>query len=225
MNKLPWIVLVVVILLAVSCSVLTLGKQPQPFPSGSSSEAVLLPGSPEVQRHEETFIDDSWSTSANGDYPGAATRTLERLVWHPATNAAGPHLLIVYSHGFSSTREGGAYLAEQLASLGYVAVSINYPPINMSAPGGPNVCDVMNQPADVSFLIDTLLVQFASPGQALEGMIDKARIGVTGISLGGMTTTLVACHPELRDKRIAAALCGHKLCFYSNKSHKVILVG
>jgi predicted dienelactone hydrolase len=206
MKKLLWIVLVVVILLAVSCSVLTLGKQPQPFPPGSSSEAALLPGSLEVQRYEETFIDDSRPTSANGDYPGAATRTLEGLVWHPATNAAGPYPLIVYSHGFSSTREGGAYLAEQLASLGYVVVSVNYPLTNMSAPGGPNVRDVMNQPADVSFLIDTLLAQSATPGQALEGMIDKTRIGVTGISLGGMTTTLVAYHPELRDKRIAAAL-------------------
>jgi predicted dienelactone hydrolase len=206
MKKLLWIVLVVVILLAVSCSVLNLGKQPQPFPSGSRSEAALQPGSLEVLRHEETFIDDSRPTDVNGDYPGAASRTLEGLVWHPTSNASGPYPLIVYSHGFSSSREGGAYLAEQLASLGYVVVSVNYPLTNMEAPGGPYVRDVMNQPADVSFLIDTLLAQSATPGHRLEGMIDKTRIGVTGISLGGMTTTLVAYHPELRDTRIGAAL-------------------
>ncbi len=45
----------------------------------------------------------------------------------------------------------------------------------------------MNQPADVSFLIDTLLAQSTTPGHRLEGMVDKTRIGVTGISLGGMT--------------------------------------
>lgn len=206
MKKLLWIALVLVILLGVSCSVLTLGKQPQPFPPGSSSEAALQRGSLEVHRHEETFIDDSRPTDANGDYPGAESRTLEGLVWHPASSASGPYPLIVYSHGFSSSREGGAYLAEQLASLGYVVVSVNYPLTNMEAPGGPYVRDVMNQPADVSFLVDTLLAQSATPGHTLEGMIDKTRIGVTGISLGGMTTTLVAYHPELRDTRIGAAL-------------------
>ena len=37
-------------------------------------------------------------------------------------------------------------------------------------------------------------------------MVDAARIGLTGISLGGMTTTLASFHPEMRDERIGAAL-------------------
>ncbi|NQZ87309.1 MAG: hypothetical protein HRT54_06980 [Colwellia sp.] len=35
--------------------------------------------------------------------------------------------------------------------------------------------------------------------------IDENRIGVTGISLGGLTTTLVSYHPTRRDPRIKAA--------------------
>ena len=53
------------------------------------------------------------------------------------------------------TASGGAYLAEQLASLGYVVVAVDYPLTNGLAPGGPDVKDVVNQLADVSFLIDT----------------------------------------------------------------------
>ncbi len=43
-------------------------------------------------------------------------------------------------------------------------------------------------------------------GHALDGMIDSSRVGVTGISLGGMTTALVSFHPQMRDSRIGAAL-------------------
>ncbi len=60
----------------------------------------------------------------------------------------------------------------------------------MGAPGGPNVMDVVNQPADVSFLIDTLVQHSNTPEHLLAGMVDEARVGVTGISLGGMTTEL-----------------------------------
>ena len=57
-----------------------------------------------------------------------------------------------------------------------------------------------------SFLIDTLIARSAAAGDVIEGMVDASRIGVTGISLGGMTTTLAAFHPEMHDPRIGAAL-------------------
>ena len=131
---------------------------------------------------------------------------MQGSVWHPADNRDGPYPLIVYSHGFSSMREGGAYLGKHLASLGYVVVAVDYPLTHFFAPGKPYVRDVVNQPADVSFLIDTLIAQSAQPGHVLEGMVDSERIGVTGISLGGMTTTLVTYHPTMGDPRIGAAL-------------------
>ena len=42
--------------------------------------------------------------------------------------------------------------------------------------------------------------------KTFEGDIDAERIGVFGISLGGITTPLVAFHPEWRDPRVAAAI-------------------
>jgi predicted dienelactone hydrolase len=120
--------------------------------------------------------------------------------------APGPHPLVIFSHGFSSTYEGGAHIANYLASRGYIVAAVDYPLTNMNAPGGPLVKDVVNQPADVSFIIDQMLVRSATEGDALYGRIDPARIGVTGISLGGMTTMMTAYHPRWHDKRIAAAI-------------------
>jgi dienelactone hydrolase len=206
MRKLLWVLLVTVAVVGVSCSVLNMGKQPEPFPVGSQSELRLQPGPMDVVTREQVFRDDSRPTNPNGDYPGDSFRQLEGAVWHPASNSSGPYPLIVYSHGFFSKFDGGAYLAEHLASLGYVVVAVSYPLTSFDAPGGATPKDVVNQPADISFMIDTLIADSDTPGHALEGMVDASRIGVTGISLGGMTATLVAYHPDMRDPRIGAAL-------------------
>ena len=42
-----------------------------------------------------------------------------------------------------------------------------------------------------------MLAQSQAPDHPLAGLVDSARIGVTGISLGGMTTTLVAVYAPI----------------------------
>jgi predicted dienelactone hydrolase len=206
MNKFLKILVGLVLIVAVGGAILSNGKQAEPFATDSESAVRLHPGLLEVHSHEEIFVDTSRPTQANGDFSGADSRTLDATVWHPADNSAGPYPLIVYSHGFTSMKEGGAYLAEQMASMGYVVVSANFPLTNYNSPGGPLAQDVVNQPGDVSFMIDSLLAQNESEGHILEGMIDAGRIGVTGISMGGMTSTLVAYHPTMMDERVTAAL-------------------
>ena len=206
MNKFLKICLGLAVFFLLLGVVLSNGRQPEPMPRGSSSEARLAAGPLMVHSHEETFVDSSRPSQAHGEFPGAPDRSLVATVWHPADNAAGPYPLVVYSHGFSSNRQGGAYLGEHLASHGYVVIAADFPLTNMSAPDRPFVRDVVNQPGDVSFLIDSLLAQSGTQGHMLEGMIDPERIGVTGISLGGMTSTLVAFHPEWADPRVTASL-------------------
>lgn len=206
MKQFLWWVSLFVAFLAAFGAVLHYGKQAEPFPPGSQSEALLQPGPMSVQKYAEIFIDDSRPTGANGDYSGAAARHLNGMVWHPTSDSNAPYPLVIYSHGFTSNWSEGVYLAEQLTSLGYVVVAFNYPLTTFQAPGGPNVKDVVNQPGDVSFIIDRLLQQSNTTGHALEGMIDVARIGVMGISLGGMTSELLGFHPEMRDPRIGAVL-------------------
>jgi len=104
-----------------------------------------------------------------------------------------------------STRDGGTHLAEHLASHGYVVVAASFPLTTFNAPGGPNANDVINQPRDVSFLIDRVLA-LGPDERAFPDGIDRNRIGVAGVSLGGLTATLAAYHPRLRDPRIRAAI-------------------
>ncbi len=200
------LLLILVGLMLVSGLVLALGKQPEPLPRGTLSAERLAPGRYEVLSFEETFIDVSRPSPAHGSYAGSPQRELVGTVWHPASYESGPFPLIVYSHGFSSNRRGGAYLGEHLASHGYVVVAANFPLTNTYAPDRPWVRDISNQPGDVSFLIDDVLGRSRDADSPLWRMIDERRIGVTGISLGGMTSTLAAFHPELGDERIGAAL-------------------
>lgn len=192
--------------LCLTVVVLLFGGQPEPFPAASASAARLQPGPLPVRQFDQLLVDSNRDTAANRDFPGAPERRLEVTVWHPATAGAGPYPLLLYSHGFSSRRKEGAYLAEHLASHGYLVVAADYPLTHMAAPGGPRVQDVVNQAADVSFLIDQVLAWGEQAEHPLSGMPDPDRVGALGLSLGGLTTTLAAFHPEQRDPRIKAAL-------------------
>lgn len=185
---------------------LTFSHQAEPFPAESESAARLEKGPWSVVSYEETFVDRNRPTQANGDYSGDRQRSMQGDVWYPGEAEASARPLLVFSHGFTSLRSNGAYLAEYLASHGFVVVAVDYPLTYMSAPGGPMLEDVVNQPGDISFLIDTLTGYSAVAGHALSGKIDAGRIGVFGISLGGLTSTLVGFHPQMKDPRVGAVL-------------------
>ncbi|MDG2305559.1 MAG: hypothetical protein P8R42_13130 [Candidatus Binatia bacterium] len=190
--------------LALGLAVAFLVMGPEPPPDGSESAERLAPGPFRVGSSDHVFVDEARPTAANGDFAGAPNRTLEATLWYPE-DATGPHALLVYSHGFMSWRTEHAALAELAASHGYVVVSVDFPLTNLSAPGGPNATDVVNQPGDLSFVIDEMLGW--GPGERpFEGGIDPERIGTLGVSLGGLTTILVTYHPRLRDPRIRASL-------------------
>jgi predicted dienelactone hydrolase len=193
-----------VLVLAAVLGVAWLAKAPEPPPAGSESERRLAPGPLAVGTLERSFVDRSRPTDPNGDFAGAPERRLEVTLWYPEA-APGPHPFVVYSHGFMSRRSENAPLAELLASHGYVVVSADYPLSNGRAPGGPDVGDAVNQPGDVRFLIDSVL-GLAAGERPFAGAIDGERIGAAGLSLGGLTTTLAAFHPRLRDPRIRAAV-------------------
>jgi predicted dienelactone hydrolase len=131
---------------------------------------------------------------------------LPTTAWYPDGPApASGWPLIIYSHGFQSSRSEGAGVVAQLVSHGYVVLAADYPNTNLASKN-PTLADVANQPADVSFLIDTALALNAERSSPLFGRVDAHRIGATGVSLGGLTTVLAAFHPTLRDPRLAAAV-------------------
>lgn len=178
---------------------------PEDFPANTASATWLKPGASEVEYFDITLFDDTRNTQANGDFPGQDVRRLKTRIWHPSP-MYGHAPLIIYSHGFMSTRSEGSYLAEHLASHGYIVAAMDYPLTNYNAPGGPLAKDVVNQSDDIRFLLDQFLSWNREVGHQFHERIDERRIGVAGLSLGGMTSTLAAFHPRKRDPRIAAAV-------------------
>ncbi|MCX5859350.1 MAG: dienelactone hydrolase family protein [Proteobacteria bacterium] len=173
------------------------------------TQEALEPGPCPVESQTLTLVDDSRTTNSNGSFPGAPDRTLVTEVWYPAPENAAcqpAFPLIIHAHGFFGTRSQSDFLTRHLASHGYVVVSPDFPLTNMSTPGGPSMYDVLNQPGDVSFLIDTFINFSKTPGNSFSGMIDEEAVGVSGHSLGGLTSVLVSSSPAYRDSRVKAAL-------------------
>lgn len=200
-------ILSLLVLLVAGLIYINVGRQPAALDHNSYSYHALQPGPYKVSSQDINLEDTSRRTRANGDFPGSASRTLVTRLWLPEAKAlAQPRPLLIYSHGFMSSRIGGTHIAEHLSSLGYVVAAPDFPLTNFYSPKPQLVRDVVNQPGDVSFIIDSLLARSQTEGDPLYGAIDDQRIAVAGLSLGGMTTELVAFHPTMGDRRVAAAI-------------------
>jgi dienelactone hydrolase len=156
-----------------------------------------------VAAQELHYVDTSRPTMPNGDVAGSDRRRLAVTVWTPLE--AGDRLpLVVYSHGFSGNRREMEYLLEHLAGHGTVVAGLDFPLTNGDAPGGANFLDLASQPGDVRFVIDSLLAETGDT--AFAGRLDAERIGLAGLSYGGLTTTLLAFHPAEADRRVRGAV-------------------
>lgn len=122
-----------------------------------------------------------------------------------AMPAPGPFPLVVFAHGYDVTPATYAALLDSWARAGYVVAAPLFPLTNPHAPGGPDEADVVNQPADVSFVVSSLLAASARPGPLL-GLIDPRHIAVAGQSDGAETALAVADSRRDRDARVSAAL-------------------
>jgi len=179
---------------------------PEELAENSQSKARLAQADYSVGEMTIEFVDSSRETAALGGYKGDDKRVLKGKVWFPEGQSLG-HPLVVYSHGFGGRYQESRHLAKFLASNGYVVASVNFPLSGArSLADVPQLIDVVNQPGDVSAVIDHVLSLNADPESTLHNRVDSNKIGAMGLSLGGLTTALVSFHPDLKDERIKAAV-------------------
>ncbi len=170
---------------------------PPPPPPAPAAVPPPPPGPSPVAQTTLPLVDTSRRA-------GLGPRVLTTSVWYPSA-PAGPFPLIVFAHGYNTTPAAYAGLLQAWARAGYVVAAPTFPLTNPAAPGGPNEGDVVNQPADVRFVIDQLLWADAKPGP-LGGRIDPHKVGVAGHSDGAITAAEVAYNTCCRDPRISAAV-------------------
>jgi predicted dienelactone hydrolase len=110
--------------------------------------------------------------------PGVAVRDA------PADRGGGPYPLVIMAHGYSGTPVAMSWLAENLASKGYVVVAAHH----MDPPYGDKggfVGPALWRPLDIAFLAHFFRAS-AIGGSALFGIpLDPDRVVLAGYSMGG----------------------------------------
>jgi predicted dienelactone hydrolase len=169
--------------------------------AGKARQANNAAAIDEVVVRTETLVDPSRPTGPPVD---ALDRTLVTTIRFPETG--GPYPLIVLTHGFNGHPRKFTELTEAWAQAGYVVAAPTFPLTNDELAGERVVADYSNQPGDVSFVIDKMLELSEGEDDPLRGRLDGDRIGVAGLSLGGVTTFAVTYNTCCRDPRIDAAI-------------------
>lgn len=136
-----------------------------------------------------------WYPAAKGTEPGGTYKNVPlrapsvkvelegQAVRDAAPAAEGNFPLIVISHGYPGNRFLMAHLGENLASKGYVTVSIDHTDSTYSDQAAFG-STLYNRPLDQDFVVET----FANAGELapdLAAIIDGDTVGVIGYSMGG----------------------------------------
>ena len=130
-----------------------------------------------------------------GVIPDATLRDAKRgrdvslTIDYPTT--AGPHPLVIFSHGFGASGRAYVGLSSHWASNGYVVIKPTHAGDNSLRLADITPSDFRDRVADIKFVLDSLdALEEAYP--ELKGKIDRAKIGVGGHSLGALTAMLIA---------------------------------
>jgi predicted dienelactone hydrolase len=126
------------------------------------------------------------------------SRNYQADVYVPLTSQRRP--VIVISHGLGSNTQTYTYLAQHLASLGFVVAVPEHPGSSTTQLQGlitgqlKDVADpkeFIDRPLDIRFLLDEL--QRRSPNQPLlRGRLNLEQVGLIGQSFGGYTALALA---------------------------------
>ena len=180
-----------------------------------------------VGRRTVTFVDPSRPTAAvpGRGIPARPDRTLDVVVIYPtaSTSAAESGVtdtaatavvddappvrqsfpLVVLSHGVTANGAGIAALATPWVRAGYVVAAPTYP---LSSGEGADIADLVNQPADLRFVITSLTNWANEPTGPLHGSVAPGCLALAGHSLGAATSLDVGYLSSERDGRVRAVV-------------------
>src|SRR5262245_7516212 len=173
-----------------------------------------------VGRRELTLVDPTRPTPAVAalGLPERPDRTLDVEVLYPAAGepapegstdvstedarpARGQFPLVVFAHGFDGDGSFFRGFGETWARHGYVVALPTFP---LSRHGVDDASDLVNQPGDISFVVDEL--GSLDRDDPLAGHVDAETLAVGGHSLGSATVFGVGYNSCCVDDRIDAVV-------------------
>jgi dienelactone hydrolase len=170
-----------------------------------------------VGTHQVTYVDTSRTTSPNGSFGGADSRTLPTEFWYPAVGTPGGDAqpdaapdrdhgkfpLVLFAHGYAVTPTFYEPMLEAWAAAGYVVAAPTFP-ILSGTPGGASHVDYEKTFGDASFVITSILNSAASDPVA--AVVDPTRIAAAGHSDGEVVAFGIGFLACCRDQRVSAVI-------------------
>lgn len=193
LRRLPFLGLAAAV--AVGCAPAHSATTTATTPTQGRPPTTSAPSTYEVATRVLPLRDDSRSAGKT------AGRDLPTTLFYPKTGD-GPFPVVVFSHGFQAEPESYWALLTGWAAAGFVVAAPSFP---LTHRGATSVTDIVNQPADVRFVLGRVLALDHTAGDPLEGRIDAHHVAAAGHSAGAATTIglLDSC---CSDPRVTAAL-------------------
>ena len=175
-------------------------------PAGPPAAAPVTPGPPYAVGVTHVQLERN---------AGGSERSLPVTIRYPAPDTAaatettdssaspGAFPIVIFIHGFDTSADTYAAMEHDLASAGFIVAAPDFPYTSSASAAGLNEDDVVNQAADVSFVIDSLTT---APPAVLTGHVASTKVGVVGHSDGAVTALGVADNSCCADPRIGAAV-------------------
>lgn len=152
---------------------------------------------------------ETYAGSLPAEPPAPPARfTIPGLAVRDAEPAGGRYPLVIVSHGYSNETIAFSWLAENLASKGYVVAAIRHldPPItDRSKFAEP----LLRRPLDIAFVARSLQGQ-----PARESGIDASRVALVGYSMGGYGVLAAAGGELVPESPLVALVPGGLLSPY-----------
>ncbi|MDB6064830.1 MAG: dienelactone hydrolase [Pedosphaera sp.] len=156
-------------------------------------------------------------------HDAARDRDIPLRIYLPASTA--PEAVVLFSHGLGGSRAGSAFMGEQWAARGYVAVFVQHPGSDDSVwkdtsrtermkamKKAASLDNFMLRVQDVPAVLNQLEIWNADKTNRLAGRLDMKKVGMSGHSFGAVTTEAVSGEStpvggqKYTDPRIKAAV-------------------
>lgn len=181
---------------------------------GPSREAAAVPavgilGRFGVAKRQVTFVEPARTGVAGEDLGRRRLLTQIRYPLTQGSSGSRPDRsgfpLLLFAPGFMQC--GGRYapLLHAWASAGYVVAVVNFPQTDCQAGARAYEPDLVNQPADMSYVLSRLLALSAQPHDPFSGLLNGHEIAAAGQSDGGDTVAALAANACCTDRRLKAA--------------------